>query len=183
MIVIEGSDALGKTTLAKKIVEKMMEKGFPTIYSHMGRPNEQLFNFFFDYKKMINPCAVQDRFHLGGLAYHHDRISKQKLQIINAWIRSVGGIIIVLYAADEEWYRRRLENDERASILPIDAMCEGNSFFRNFSSVGRMDSDYSYNVLPCNVEWSNITKPLYLNDYDIDELVEEWLERRALLGI
>ncbi|GAG05660.1 unnamed protein product, partial [marine sediment metagenome] len=113
MLIIEGSDCLGKTTLAKKIVLKMMEKGYPTIYSHMGRPNEQLFDFFLDYKKMINPCAVMDRFHLGGLAYHHGKISPPRLEIINAWIRSVGGLIVVLYAGNGIQYRERLKNDER----------------------------------------------------------------------
>lgn len=183
MLVIEGSDCLGKTILAKKIVDKMMERGYPTIYSHMSRPNEQIFDFFWDYKKMINPCAVMDRFMLGGLAYHHDKISKQQLLIINAWIRSVGGMIVVLYAANEEWYRKRLENDERGNMLTIDKMCAGNNFFKKFSTKGGMDSDYAFNILPelCYDEHNG--KPRYVDDYDVDELIEEWIERRQALGI
>lgn len=179
MLVIEGSDCLGKTTLAKKIVDKMMEKGYSTVYSHMSRPNEQLFDFFLDYKKMMNPCAVQDRFHLGGLAYHHDKISPQKLQIINAWIRVQGGLIVVLYAGDEQWYRYRLENDERGNMLTTDKMCAGNNFFNRFWSGGGMDSDYAFNILPVGFKGQKVN---FVSDYDIDEIVDEWVQRRQLLG-
>ena len=183
MLIIEGSDCLGKTTVAKKIVNKMMEKGYPTIYSHMGRPNEQLFDFFLDYKKMINPYAVQDRFHLGGLAYHHNKITPQKLQIINSWIRSVGGMIVVLYAEDEQWYKQRLENDERGNLLPIVKMLDGNAFFRNFSTSGGMDSEYSFNISPTIGGRVDSCYVNYVDDYDIDKLINEWIQRRELLGI
>lgn len=183
MLVIEGADCLGKTTLAKKIVRKVSEKGFPVVYSWMTRPNEQIFDFFLDYKKMLNPCAVQDRFHLGGLAYHTDKISAQKLQIINAWIRSVGGLIIVLYAGDGEWYEQRIREDERGNLLSWPVMCKANAFFRNFSTSGGMDSDYAFNILPCGIMKNKEDYPNYVSDNDVDELVEEWLERRQLLGI
>jgi len=181
MLVIEGSDCLGKTTVAKKIVNKMMEKGYPTIYSHMGRPNEQLFDFFLDYKKMINPCAVQDRFHLGGLAYHHDKITPQKLQIINSWIRSVGGMIVVLYAADETWYKQRLENDKRRNLLPIVKLLDGNLVFQKYAK--NEDCDYIFNISPTIGSRISNCYVNYVNDYDIDKIIAEWIQRRELFGI
>lgn len=177
MLIIEGSDCLGKTTLAKKIVDKVMEKGYPALYSHMGRPNESIFDFFLDYKKMINPCFVMDRFHLGGLAYHQDKISLQKLQIINAWIRSVGGLIVVLYANDEERYEKLIRNDKRGNILSWPILCKANSFFKQYAE-GKSDCDYCWNILV-----KGIDKSLFPTDYDIDDLIKEWLERRTLLGI
>jgi hypothetical protein len=181
MLVIEGGDCLGKTVLAKKIVRKVSKLGFPVVYSWMTRPNEQLFDFFLDYKKMINHCAVQDRFHLGGLAYHQDKISKDHLQIINSWIRSIGGLIVVLYAEDENRYRERLEHDERGNILSIDLMCRGNNFFKKFNTKGGMDSDYAFNILPNST--FNYKEPNFVNDDDIDELITDWLQRRQDLKI
>lgn len=178
MLIIEGSDNLGKTILAKKIVDKMMEKGFPTVYSHMGRPNEQLFDFFYAYKDIMNSCSVMDRFHLGGLAYHHDKITPQRLTIINSWVRSVGGLIVVLYAGDQEWYRERIENDERGNLLDIDTMCKGNAFFKQYHSTGGRDSDYAFNIMP-----HGFSKINFVSDYDVDELVDEWAIRRRELGI
>lgn len=178
MLIIEGSDNLGKTTLAKKIVRRVSGMGIPVVYSWMTRPNEQIFDFFKDYKKMINPCAVQDRFHLGGLAYHNDKIPLHRLQIINSWIRSVGGLIVVLYANDEKWYEKHIQADKRKSILSIEEMCAGNHFFKNYAKSG--DLDFSNNILPLFCQQST---PYFVSDSNVEELIEEWTRRRQLLEI
>ncbi len=176
MLIIEGSDNLGKTILAKKIVRRVSEMGCPVVYSWMTRPNESLFDFFHAYKEMMNPCAVQDRFHLGGLAYHNNKIGTNHLQVINAWIRSIGGLIVVLYGGDEQWYRRRLHEDKRGNLLDVAAMCRGNLIFKNYARRG--DCDYAFNILPESLE-----NPLFVSDDDVDELAEEWIHRRRELGI
>lgn len=178
MLVIEGSDNLGKTTLAKKIVRRVSEMGYPVVYSWMTRPNEQLFDFFLDYKKMMNPYAVQDRFHLGGLAYHQDKITPQKLAIINGWIRSVGGLIIVLYAEDEKWYEEHIKADTRKNILDISTMCRGNKYFKWCAKHG--DCDFSFNIFPGTFLRDNVN---FVSDFDMDELIGEWINHRQLLGI
>ncbi len=183
MLVIEGADCLGKTILAKKIVKRVSDIGLPVVYSHMTRPNEDVFDFFLDYKKMLNPCAVQDRFHLGGLAWHEGKISSVRLQIINAWIRSKGGLIVVLYAADEEWYEQRLKKDKRGNMLSIDMMAEANRFYKKFSTKGRMDSDYAFNISPVIGGRMEDCCPRYVSEHDVAELVEDWVERRRSLGI
>jgi hypothetical protein len=174
MLLIEGSDCLGKTTLAKTIVRRLSEKGFLAIYSWMTRPNEEIFDFFLDYKKLLNPYAVQDRFHLGGLAYHKNKIWPQRLSIINSWIRSVGGIIVVLYANDEQKYKSLIENDTRGNLLDVQTMCDGNNFFKNYANKG--DCDFAFNVLPINFE-----NPNYVNDSNINEIIDEWISRRFTL--
>ena len=103
------------------------------------------------------------------------------MQIINAWIRSVGGLIVVLYAADEEWYEKRIREDERGNILSWPILCKANSFFKDYALNGNSDNmDYRFNILPASISMDN---PMYVIDFDIDEIVEEWLERRTLLGI
>ena len=177
MLLIEGSDYLGKTVLAKQIVRKISEMGLPVTYGWMTRPNENVFDFFDDYKKLLNPYAVQDRFHLSGLAYHHDKISAQKLQIINGWIRGAGGLIVVLYANDEIAYKKRLKQDERGNLLPVDILCKANKFYKRYvTQTG--DCDYGWNILT-----KHIDKPSFPTDYDIDELIDEWIQRRQLLGM
>lgn len=176
MLLIEGSDCLGKTIVAKKIVRKIAGMGLPVVYGWMTRPNEQLFDFFKDYKKVLNPYAVQDRFHLSGLAYHQDKISSEKLKIINSWIRAEGGIIVLFFASDENWYRERLEKDTRGNILPVDALCEANSFYKRYAEEG--DYDYGFDILPKNVKPEQ-----YVLDCGIDTLIGSWLNRRELLEI
>lgn len=180
MLIIEGSDCLGKTTLAKKIVKKVSEMGYPVVYSWMTRPNEQIFDFFLDYKKMINPCAVQDRFHLGGLAYHSNRIFPRQLQIINGWIRSVGGLIVVLYAGDEEKYEQRIRKDERENLLSWPILCKGNDFFKKYAFSG--DYNFSFDILPFG-SYDSCCHANFVNDEDVEIIVREWINRRELLGI
>jgi len=179
MLVIEGSDCLGKTILAKKIVAKVSQLGYPVVYSWMTRPNEQIFDFFNDYKKMINPCAVQDRFHLSGLCYHSNRIFPRQLQIINSWIRSVGGLIIVLYAGDEQRYEQRIREDQRGNLLSWPILCEANKIFKEYALTN--DCDYKFDILP-NPAF-NYTQLNFVSDKDIETIVREWINRRELLGI
>jgi hypothetical protein len=62
MIIIEGSDSTGKTTLAHELSEKV---GKP--YRHQGRPPEG-YNYLGDGRHELAE-VVQDRFHLGELVY------------------------------------------------------------------------------------------------------------------
>lgn len=179
MLLVEGSDCLGKTVLAKQIVRKIAGRGLPVIYGWMTRPNESLFDFFLDYRKVLNHYAVQDRFHLSGLAYHQDKIPEPKLQIINSWIRSTGGIIVLLYASDEEWYRERLEKDTRGNILPVDKLCDANTFYKKYADEG--DYDFAFDILPELCYDESDGKPKYVSDFDKNELIKEWLKRRELL--
>lgn len=181
MLIIEGSDCLGKSTLAKNIVRRVSDMGIPVVYSWMTRPNEAKFDFFHAYKDMINPCAVQDRFHLGGIAYHENKIPPFRWKIINSWIRNIGGMIVVLYAGNEAAYRKRLENDERGNILPIDAMCKGNQWFKIWHDTKAADLDYAFNIMPETYPDENV--PLYVSDEYVDELIEEWMKRRNAVGL
>ncbi len=128
---------------------------------------------------MMNPCAVQDRFHFGGMAYHENKIPPMNLQIINSWIHSIGGMIVVLYAGDRARYRELLENDERGNILPIDAMCRGNDWFEFWRD--KAGADYTFNILPANYPGSS--PPLYVSDDDVQELISEWIQRRNAVGM
>lgn len=182
MLIIEGADCLGKTILAKKIVQKVSDMGLPVVYSHMTRPNDEKFDFFQSYKLLINPYAIQDRFHLSGVAYHKDKISKRNLQIINAWIRSVGGMIIILYAGDVQRYRQRIESDKHRHLLNTMAMRNANFVFSQYA----IERDYfSFDILPNRRKLNSpiLTTLNWVKDSDVDEIVEEWLIRRRSLGL
>jgi len=182
MLIIEGSDCLGKTTFAKKVVKRVSELGYPVVYSWMTRPNESIFDFFLDYRKMINPYSVQDRFHLGGLAYHHNKIFPRELKIINSWIRSVGGLIVVLFAGDEEWYEQRIREDERGNLLNWPILCEANKIFKEYGLGG--DCDFSLDILPENCQQPVPKKiPCFVENIGIETIMREWINRRELLGI
>jgi hypothetical protein len=169
MLVIEGSDALGKTTFAKKIVRYVMDHDkYPCMYSWMTRPNEATFDFFESYKMWINPYTVQDRFHLGALAYHKDKLPSNRIHTVNDWIYGINGFIVVLYAEDEKWYREHINQDTRGNLLANDILCKANSIFKKIGrSSHRHHPYFSFNV--CNG---------FVGDDAVERIAECWMRQR-----
>jgi len=135
----------------------------------MTRPNEETFDFFESYKMMINPYTVQDRFHLGALAYHEDKLSPERVGTIEDWIYATGGLMVVLYAADEKWYREWIEKDIRGNLLANDKLCKANSIFKK---IGRSNQNHSP-YFSFDISWSR-----FIEDGSIERIAECWMERR-----
>jgi hypothetical protein len=70
MLIVEGADLVGKTTLAKRLVERLNELGWPHVYRHAVRPPASWRRDpVCAYEAQACPWAVQDRYHLSELAY------------------------------------------------------------------------------------------------------------------
>ena len=151
MLIIEGSDHVGKTTMAKWIVqlaaqrveaaieaikeeddaercEALANQVRPIRYQHMSRPNVA-FDFFQDYRDMINVHGVQDRFHLGALAYHDDVLDESHLRLIESWLTQYASMTILLVAPDEDWYKWHLEMKAKPEMFSISRMMKANKIF------------------------------------------------------
>jgi thymidylate kinase len=179
MLLIEGSDCLGKTIFAKKIVRYVSNRGLPVSYGWMTRPNESLFDFFLDYKDLIHPYTVQDRLHFSGMAYHDNKISPVQLQIINSWIRSVGGIIVIFYASSEKFYEQRIRKDNRGNILSWPALCRANTFYKEYVQKGG-DYDCAFDIISENEMYHN-EQVSFVDDKWVEIIASDWIARRELL--
>lgn len=79
MIIIEGTDLVGKTTLADKIVElnNMGKHVVPLEYKHLGPlPDDWTVT---DYMRLLSSTAVYDRFFVSELVYHPLNLKPCKL--------------------------------------------------------------------------------------------------------
>ena len=140
MLILEGSDCLGKTTAAKRLVELAAEDRsaqymFPVSYSHMSRPNQH-FDFHSHYLDMISRFAVQDRFHLGSLVWHSGVMDEAKLRVIEGWLLSVGSMICVIATDDETWYGDHLDNSEKSEMFETDSILQANRRYLSMVGVG-----------------------------------------------
>ena len=112
MLILEGTDGVGKTTLCKKLLDKFA--GSYT-YRHLSKlPLSWMFPG--SYYPHISRYVVQDRFHMSELAYRYARDEPQVLTIeayryIDGWVRSVGGLTVV-FTADEGWLTSRPKREE-----------------------------------------------------------------------
>lgn len=174
-LIIEGSDNLGKTIFAKKLVRYVIDHSkYPVMYSWMTRPNEAVFDFFMSYKMMLNPYTVQDRFHLGALAYHKNKISKRHLEYIERWIDDCGGFVVLFYAADEDWYRHHIAKDERGNLLTNKILCRANSIFMKMAMCDHWPHPtYRYTF--------DVSNEQFVDDKCVRVIAEDWMERRRTL--
>lgn len=189
MLIIEGSDCLGKTTFANLLVSEAArrykhlteEARFPIFYSHMSRPNSG-FDFFDHYTDMMTRFAVQDRFHIGGIVWHN-KIKQPALDIIEGRLRALGSMTIIMYASDLEWYEKRLKNDERGNMLSIKNMLNANEWFRNLVHNEIKDNkpiiDYAFDVRSCKGFLGNDAR--YPDAEYANHILDTWFERLSLL--
>lgn len=186
MFVIEGSDNLGKTTTAQYLVKAAAEHAeehyetyeesgvriWPIRYQHMSRPNHA-FDFFTDYQDMLSKYAVQDRFHLGALVWHSGVINAARLRLIEGWMLSLGSVVMVMYAEDDEWYKDQLLSSPRQQAFDVDLLVEANRQYRDMVYEDHPMRPY----VTCSFGASEM-KP-YPTKSDLHPMLENWYQ---LLG-
>jgi len=178
MLIIEGSDCLGKTTFANLLVSEAAKRNtYPIFYSHMSRPNKA-FDFFNHYTDMMSKFAVQDRFHIGGIVWHN-KIKQPALDIIEGRLRALGSRTIVVYANDLKWYEDRIRNDNRGNMLPTEFMINANLWFKMLVQKTLRNHkpivDYAWDV-KCEAD-----EPTYPDKEYANYILDKWFERLSLL--
>lgn len=170
MFIIEGADNLGKTTAAKRIVELAnARKRYPIRYQHMGRPPET-FDFYLHYKDMISTFAVQDRFHIGGILWH-DAIPQDRLRDIERWIRSAGSYTVAFITTDEEWYRKRLSDNEGREMFSVNTIFAANKRMKDLTWNATYPEKEPYVGVD---EVFNVSE---LGGFPTDEHINRWIDR------
>lgn len=170
MLVIEGPDNVGKTTLAKRICERLGAR-----YSHMSRPPVG-FDFFGGYKDMIRqktvdgitPLVVQDRFHFGGIAYHENVLPLHRLEIVSSWVRAVGGLIVLVHASNIESYTSHLRRNPKTEMFDEDHLVTAAIRFNHLVP-------YADICIDITVPHSDFI--VYCGESGVSRICKEWKER------
>lgn len=104
MLVIEGADRLGKTTLAKKLADRVKAiSGRDVPVAHMGRRPAN-FHYLWGYWNRVQRWTIYDRFHLGALVYEQAKeLTLPRLSIVRGRIRSYGGFTVILYRQGDSY--------------------------------------------------------------------------------
>jgi geranylgeranyl pyrophosphate synthase len=181
MLIIEGSDCLGKTTFARKL-EHYCARFLPTYYLHMTKQNMSSFDFLHDYERVIDSCIVADRFHLGTLAYPDHKMDENILRKIESSIYAASGLIMVIYASDLNWYQKILNNDKRPNMSTEtkQRMFEANLVYKSF-----VDCSFEYyNLQPSidlalNIKSSGSFEIWWPDAAMISRVGNRWIERRT----
>lgn len=177
MLIIEGSDCLGKTTAAKRLVELAREEGMDTVcYNHMGRPDND-FNFHSDYLPMMLPNVVADRFHLGGIVWHDHEIAPSDLRWIEGHLYTQGSVIVVMYSSDPEAYKYKMEREgDRKDLFNIDVRLKANQYYGDMVHHTGLRKDEQLYFPLIDFRW-DVGFMGYPQDKDLLEWLGKWKAR------
>lgn len=174
MLIIEGADNLGKTTAAKRLVklaDNHPSAGYwPVRYQHMSRPNK-CFDFCNDYTDMMSKFAVQDRFHMGSLVWHEGVQTLARMKVIEGRLLALGSSMIVMYAGDDDWYRRHLAEQPKDELFDAETLVTANRKFRE-------QSDYWSSMV--DVMW-DVCRFGFPDDIVLGAWLDRWVERLEVL--
>lgn len=102
MLILEGPDLVGKTTLAKKIVAEAHKIHIPASYTHFSRL-PACWQFPTSYRHYVSRYGVCDRFHMSEIAYSEARGDSRKLtaegyRLVDTWCRLQGSVTVLIRA-------------------------------------------------------------------------------------
>lgn len=113
IIIIEGVDKTGKSTLAKKVSE---ETGYPVV--HLGVPPDK--GYYRKLRRLINKGkegVIFDRFHWGDVAYHgitreKRALTPEEFTKIEGRLDELGAVVIYCHSGFNAIWRRFKEDKE-----------------------------------------------------------------------
>lgn len=118
MLIVEGTDGIGKTTFCHKLVKRLQKQG-PWIYSHFTKL-PKIWSFPDSYKPHVRRFIVQDRFHMSEIVYRLARqesrmLSEEAYRQIDAWCGLVG-VYTVILTADSATIKRGNHSKQMHSL-------------------------------------------------------------------
>lgn len=133
MLIVEGSDLVGKTTLCKKLRSRLLKRQCFTNSIHMDiLPSDWEYE---QYLPLIHPWTVCDRFHLSEIVYgrllrRQILFSPRDCVMIEACLRLMGAFVIVL-SEDRSTIERRWKERREEEKYKLRDILRVNDFFRS----------------------------------------------------
>lgn len=125
MLILEGPDLVGKTTICKRLCEALPRH----MYRHFGLLPPD-FNYFHDYEIHSGHYFVQDRFHMSELVYGtvcrgQTPITPNLYRFIDGMLMLKGAMTIVVCFEDtallKERYKQRKEMFDEGQVLAVNS--------------------------------------------------------------
>jgi thymidylate kinase len=123
MIIIEGSDLVGKSILAWKLARHL-----DWSYQHLGRLPEG-FDRLNGHLQLASPRLVQDRFHMSDIVYRRALCEEQKMtpEIYQAIDNQINAFTVVVVCNSDELLAERYA--KRAELYPLDRVLKANDLY------------------------------------------------------
>jgi hypothetical protein len=132
MLIVEGPDNVGKTTLCERLVRELNALGFPAVYRHFSRLPD-CWDYYRDYLPHVSRFAVMDRFWMSELAYAHARgdlspLDRHKVAMLEGHLLLAGSLTVLVTA--EENVIRDVWGTKK-EMYPVEVVLKANDFFQS----------------------------------------------------
>lgn len=143
MLIVEGTDLVGKTTFCFKLIDELVKRGYPYTYQHLSRLPE-CWDYYHSYLDKYTEASVADRFHDSELAYSYGRREKSPLDtttydLLNSKLRSMGIFKVVLRCHSEEMLANRFKAREEEEMYRYSVVQTANNWFKATANSWRFD--------------------------------------------
>lgn len=171
MIVVEGTDNLGKTTLCNALVKEINARGLPHVYTHFGKLSDS-FDRVWDYLPHMNPCVVMDRFYMSRQAYgkalkNQRTLNFEQYRLLDAWLRMHRGYTVLVVASDDRLKDDWLGDRGKPELYTLDQAVKVNAQFKKCRSLLECDIDYyiELDLSDDEIEWPSNHVDAIINAY------------------
>ena len=141
MLILEGADLVGKTTLAHKLIAEMNQRGWPHVYRHLSKlPDAWRAQATSNYSRLASPYIVQDRFHVSEPVYAWIRGEKpmmtpQSYSDVEAVLR-IDAKFTVIIVADASLIERRYIAERE--MYSLEKVLKVNALYRHILDTGEI---------------------------------------------
>lgn len=158
MIIIEGPDLAGKTTLCKELVKRIPG----SIYQHLSRLPEDfdVYHGHVGLMPMGHPRVIQDRLYMSEVAYGNvcrgsTKIDTETYRLLDAHARLVGAVHVLLLP-DSATIKERWRENEMYDLNTVLKVCDE---YERIATLPAVDIDF-------------------IDPQSIDDIVDLWYQRR-----
>lgn len=210
MLIIEGPDLVGKTTLAKKMLNLLNSAAkMPHIYAHFSKLPDG-WDYFWNYLERASRNIVQDRFHFSEIVYsfvcrYHkgqSPLTPERYRVVDGILRQLGSMTVVI-TADDDWLKKQLDDKHRRGemfseeqILKVNQTFkylvnkDGNAYDESYAWLNDYspDWDFVYEVnddtyAADSADFCAKVLEAYLNRLDLLEMLTEKKQPWMSIGI
>jgi len=183
MLIIEGPDLVGKTTLAKRIAAMPQMQGEGMTYRHLSRLPEG-FEFPWQYLTLASSRTIYDRFHMSEPVYATARgdqtdLCPEAYRIVDGHLAMLGAYTVVI-TAHSSLIKERFAGRAESEMYNLDIVLKANQLFSELVTRDASSELVAYE--PRFDAWfqCNGVTP-FVDDEMVEHIVTSYLTRRARL--
>lgn len=162
MLIFEGTDMAGKTTLANAVIEYLnFEYKHPLVYQHLSKLSEHWKPEH--YLELLSKRVVMDRFFMSRQAYgtvfqNQEVYDPNIIAMLDSHTRAMGGFTVLVLPTNDV-ITKRWEKINRAEMYDLDGVLKINSYFSEIEKHPAFDLCIGVNdATPSDIETLGVVK-------------------------